>query len=146
MLGIKCLRTMPLEFVDQLDTSSRAEWDSMSEKDRALIFNMSSGAWLMSKNGVPLLIIGVIRTSLIGTGAEVWFMCFKEMRKHLKEVLRFCRKGRDRLRRCYGALKVRHEAGQRTNERFIQHFDFTRVGDTGVCPDGKRYTVYVLGA
>ena len=146
MLEIKCVRNMPAECVEHLDTSSRAEWDSMSEKDRVLIFNMSAGAWLLSKNGTPLVIIGVIRTSLIGTGAEVWFMCFKEMRKYLKEVLRFCRKGRDRLRRCYGALKVRHEADVKTNERFIAHFGFTRIGDTGVCPDGKRYTVYVLGS
>lgn len=144
MLGIKCLKSMPDEIIDHLDTYSRAEWDSMDVKDRTFIFTASAGVWLISKDKVPLVIIGVRRTTLIGSGAEVWFLCFKAMRHHIKEVLRFCEKGRDRLKRCYIMLQVRHEVGLTTNERFISHFGFTRVGNTGAYPDGKQYAVYEL--
>lgn len=144
MLKIKCLRAMPPEIVDQLDAYSRAEWDSITDKDRARIFAVSAGVWLISKGTTPLVIIGVVKTSLIGTGAEVWFFCFKDMRKHVKEVLRFARKGRDRLKKCYGWLQTRADVGEVTNARFIEHFGFTPAGETAPYPDGKRYMLYEL--
>lgn len=144
MLAIKCLRSMPPEIVDQLDDYSASEWASMDEKYRAQIFQMSAGVWLISKGTTPLVIIGVIKRSLIGTGAEVWFFCFREMRSHVREVLRFAMKGRDRVRRCYGWLMVRTEVGNARTARFVEHFGFAYAGETPPCPDGKRYVLHEL--
>lgn len=139
-LKIKVLKEMPDWLFDHLTDATRKDFD---KADHAL-FKRSAGVWLISSGDTPLLVIGVTRTSLIGSGAEVWFLVCKGMKDHLRAILKFTRKGRDRLKKCYGMIQVRADKSLRSNIRLIESYGFTRIGDVTEFAGGRTFTVYEL--
>ena len=125
-----------------LEPYSLAEYFQASEFTKAF-WRKSPRAWLMRKWGVPVCLVGVTRTSLLGTGIEFWFLCCQALRENLRESVRFFRRALRLFRRYYPSLKVTVSDDFAGGIKFVNLLGF-RVTPVVRSIDNKSFHVFEL--
>jgi len=92
-----------------------------------LLFNKSRRAWILKRNGIPLLLCGVWKPSLVSP-YRVWLLTYPAFRKEFRFVLRYMRRALDRLLKVLKEVEFYVEFGQREPERFAAFFGFEPYG------------------
>lgn len=96
--------------------------------------------YLVSFDREPALVCGISRTSMVGTGAEIWIMLCAGVR--LKQShLRFLRRGIGHLLWQLGVLRAAIAEGFAGGERLARFLGFRRM-DESLSVHGVRYHVH----
>lgn len=123
MIKIRSIDFIPTDVRDCMDTYARYELEIVQEHLDAVL-KASRGVWVVYDDAVPLFVIGLIETSVLGTGAEVWFLGCTGAKRCSLRVLRLLEKGTRRMVRKYAGLKVCIEVGFDKGERLVRWLGF----------------------
>lgn len=104
-------------------------------------FQTSTDMWLLSIEEKPMLVAGLTRTSLLGSGAEVWIMLCRDGASQMRHYLGFMRRALRRLLRLFGGLRAVVQEDFWAGHRFAQFFGFEEVGEVKAM-NGTGYVVY----
>lgn len=102
---------------------AKNEWKTLWPQ-RRWVYLMTKRYWTLFVNGEPVCVIGLKKNSLIGTGAELYFMLCKKFSAHVKQLVRFLRRGIRRLARLYRKVIVTVESEYWIGRKFVEFLGF----------------------
>lgn len=140
MIAVERINELTSEVLATCDSAALEEIERGNRYKFDVIKN-STAVWLIRVEGRPVFFFGITRGTMLGWGAEMWFMGCKDTSKLLRKVIPFTRRGIRRLTRLYGVVKSTVDADFTRGQRFVEFFGFRRVS-TITAVDNKTYFVY----
>lgn len=105
---------------------SKGEWKIM-RPIRHEFYRKSRALWTLYKDGEPLCVIGLVENSMIGSGAEVYFLLCKAIEHSKIALVKFLRRAFRRVVKLYGMITVSIETTFKEGESFVRFFGFKEV-------------------
>lgn len=136
MIKLKKITAMP-----KLPLSPYAQWEwnntSEPEEKSRYIFNHSR-VWLLSVDETPVMILGVWKLSLVGSGNRLWAIALQPLKDYGLRVVRFLRRAIRMLKKFCGALSSVTVGNFKQNEKFARLVGFNCIGFTRD-PAGRQF-------
>lgn len=126
MIQSKRVQYISAKTIAQLVDYSKKEWKLMRPL-RHEFYNRTRALWTLYHNANPLCVIGIMEHTMIGSGAEVYFLLCEESKRCLKEFVRFIRRCFRRFVKLYGMLTVSIETSFPEGAAFVKFFGFKEV-------------------
>jgi len=142
MVRIKKSRALSARTIASLGAYAKEEWRVLYPV-RRWFYLSTRRLWTLSIDNEPVCVIGLKQTTMIGTGAELYFMLCRGLSKHAKEISKFIRRGIRRLLKIYGMLFVRVAEDFWIGEKFVKFFGFQCKG-VATALNGSTYKFYEL--
>lgn len=143
MIRSKRTRVLSAKVIAAFGPHAQREW-KMMHAIRWRFYATVDRLWVLYCDSDPVCVIGLRRYSLLGAGAEVYFLLCKGFNVCARRVILFLRRAMVRVVKCCGALTVRVEKDFWIGERFVKHFGFRKVGEASW--EGNDYSVFELRA
>ena len=105
---------------------SRQEWKIMRPL-RYDFYRKSRAIWTLYTKGEPLCVIGLVENSMIGSGAEVYFLLCKAIEGAKIALIKFLKRAFRRVVKLYGMITVSIETTFKEGESFVRFFGFREV-------------------
>lgn len=127
MIKVKKISEITSKLSSALGVYAKEEWELIYPYRKAL-YECSRRMWVLEVNAIPVCIIGLKFNTLLGTGAEVYFMLCKQFAKHVKELSKFLRRALRRMVRLYGSVTVKVDSEYWVGKKFVEFFGFRNRG------------------
>lgn len=142
MIHSERVKVLSAKVIAQFAPQAKADWTVM-RTFRSQFYAKCAGLWVLRSDGQLLCVIGLLRTSMMGTGGEVMFLLGQNARRWMKTLLHFIQRALRRVVRLWGRLVVRVEDDFWLGHRFVQFLGFVK---TITVFDGNDvpYTLYEM--
>jgi hypothetical protein len=143
MIRVKRSKVLSAKVIAALGPHAKAEWNKMRSIRHAVYANLDR-LWTLYSGSDPVCVIALRRYTLLGGGAEVFFLLCKDFAQASRSSLRFIRRALARILRCCGRLMVRVEKDFWIGEKFVRYFGFQKVGEGSWAEN--EYSIFELRA
>lgn len=126
MIQSKRVQFISAKTIASFDEYSKKEWKILRPL-RHEMYRRTRALWTLYTKGQPLCVIGIIENSMIGSGAEVYFLMCKIASHCRKELIKFLRRAFRRFVKIYRMLTVSIETSFKAGEAFVRFFGFREV-------------------
>ncbi len=142
MVRIKKSKVLSAKTIAAFGAQAKREWNEVRGY-RSWFYLNSKKLWTFYVGDKPMCVIGIRLNSLIGTGAEIYFMMCQGFQKHAKEMISFLQRALHRVVKLYGMLRVRVDENFWIGEKFVRFFGFQPLGMVNSF-NGTIYNLYEL--
>lgn len=129
---------------DELMPLAREEFIKAGDLRRAT-WTRSMRAWTFACDGDLVCLAGVFKTTLMGSGVEIWFMCCNGFTQHLRESLRAMRRTLRRVAMIYPNLRVTVDSRFAAGLKFVRRLGFTQTTLERKVNDHTFYVFSLIG-
>ena len=141
---IKVKKSIPLEprTIASFGVQAKDEWKVLRDHTK-WFYGTCKRLWTLYVNDKPACVIGLKQNTMLGFGAEVFFMLCRGFSSAAKELSKFIRRALLRLVRLYLKISVRVTEGFWIGEKFVRFFGFREMG-TVQSISGSNYKYFEL--
>ena len=105
---------------------SKKEWKILRPL-RHQLYRRCRALWTLYHKDRPLCVIGIVENSMIGSGAEVYFLLCNAIKGCRIELIKFLKRAFRRFVKLYNMLTVSIETTFSEGEAFVRLFGFREV-------------------
>lgn len=139
MIKIREIKVIPKSVIKRLTDHSRMEFERAGDLAQRIVRH-SDKTWLITFNGKPMFVAGVVRTSLIGNAPELWMLLCKDFEASLRDAVCMTKDLRRRLFELYPRLRIKVPLTYEAGHRFAKFFRFQPV--TFFENGERQFTIY----
>lgn len=144
MVKVRKISEIGREIISALGAYARDEWNLIYPYREAL-YKLTRRMWVLEINNAPTCVIGLKLNTLLGTGAEFYFMLCKHFTSHAKTLTKFIRRALRRLARLYGSVTVKVDSEYWVGKKFVEFIGFRNRG-MACSTATTKYDLYELRA
>ena len=126
MIQSKRVQFISAKTIAAFTAYSKKEWKILRPL-RHQLYRRCRAIWTLYHKGNPLCVIGLVENSMIGSGAEVYFLLCQQIKYCRIEIVKFLRRAFRRVVKLYGMLTVSIETTFAEGEAFVRLFGFHEV-------------------
>lgn len=127
MIKVRKITGIGRDIVSALSAYAQDEWN-LIYPHRETLYKISRRLWVLEVNDTPTCVIGLKFNTLLGTGAEFYFMLCRHFSKHAKALTRFIRKALRRLAHLYGSVTVKVDSEYWVGKKFVEFLGLRNCG------------------
>lgn len=144
MVRARKVNSIGVETAMAFGAYAQAEWELLLQH-RNYLYENSKRLWTLYVEDEPVCVIGLKQNTLLGAGAEIFFMLCRKFQAHVRELSRFIRRALRRMVKLFGSISVKIEGDYWIGEKFVRFFGFRNQGR--VCyTQNTSYNLYELRA
>ena len=106
MIEIKRMKFISRGVAQKFVPAAQKEW-AVLKNVRTLLWAKTSALWVLYHEGEPLCVIGFVRTTLAGTGCDLYFFLCEKGVIRLKSLLRFIKSALRKTLNFYPLITVK---------------------------------------
>lgn len=143
-IKVKKISEITREIYSSFGVYAKADWD-LTYPQRGWLYRTSRRLWLLEVDADPVCVIGLKFNTLLGTGAEIYFLLCRKFASHIRKMSHFIRRALRRMVKLYGSLTVKVDSGYWVGRKFVEFFGFVNQGQIRAT-ETINYNIYELRA
>jgi hypothetical protein len=144
MVKAKKVKELSAEVTTALGAYAKAEWELIRPHAHWLYKN-SRRLWVLEVEEIPACVIGLKQNTLLGTGAEIYFMLCANFNRHVRKLRSFILRALHRMVKLFGSVTVKVDSEFWIGKRFVEFFKFRNQG-RACSTETTNYDLYELRA
>ncbi len=126
MIEIRRVKFISRGVVQKFVPAAQKEW-AVLKNVRTLLWAKTSALWVLYSNNEPLCVVGFIKTTLVGTGCDLYFFLCEKATAQLKSLFRFLKSALRKILNFYPLITVKVLDTFSAGKIFARKLNFTPV-------------------